>query len=374
MSTLTPNMLLTLPTPSQTSGPEWANNLNSSLTLIDQHNHTSGRGARIPPAGLSITTDLPFQNHGATQLSHTQFNDNTSLQIPTSVYVFAGDLYYNNAAGQAVAITNGNSVNGAAGNITGLIAPAAVNYDSGTFSFLQDTGGPTSAVVSVGHLSLAGVNAGLSNLITIQPPGSFSTYSLTLPPNPPGAQSVMTMSNSGVVTNAAVDGTLTLTPSLLKVGTIQTSNIANSAVTLPKLAAPNYVVTNSCNQFTVPSSGVATIITNCTTTFNVITSPTLRPIWVSLQYKPGISPFNLLPANIQVGATSVLDIYFDVTGVFSGKFGWTQLSGSGLKSISSASAWIVPTSAGIISVSAYAQLTTGTIAQIQNAALVVYQL
>jgi hypothetical protein len=68
----TPNMNLDLPTVSTTLGPAWATQLNEAIgvdgTGIDAHDHTSGKGVRIPPAGLDISGDLTFGDNAATNL------------------------------------------------------------------------------------------------------------------------------------------------------------------------------------------------------------------------------------------------------------------------------------------------------------------
>jgi len=51
---ISPNMNLPIPGVGQTLGPTWATDLNNSLTLVDQHNHTAGYGVPIPPAGLKV--------------------------------------------------------------------------------------------------------------------------------------------------------------------------------------------------------------------------------------------------------------------------------------------------------------------------------
>ena len=49
----TPNMLLTLPVSGVTTA--WGDVLNTALTTVDSHDHTVGRGARVPIAGLSTS-------------------------------------------------------------------------------------------------------------------------------------------------------------------------------------------------------------------------------------------------------------------------------------------------------------------------------
>ena len=57
--TLSPNMSMPVPTVAVAPGPGWATNLDASLIHIDSHNHSSGQGVQITPAGININTDFP---------------------------------------------------------------------------------------------------------------------------------------------------------------------------------------------------------------------------------------------------------------------------------------------------------------------------
>ena len=46
-TTTTTNMGLVLPTPGERLGPTWATDLNTALTLVDSHDHSSGKGIQI---------------------------------------------------------------------------------------------------------------------------------------------------------------------------------------------------------------------------------------------------------------------------------------------------------------------------------------
>lgn len=77
-STISPNMNLIIPGVGTQEGPEYAENVNSSLTLIDQHNHSPGSGAPITPGGISINTDLTFGNNNATSLRSSRYTPQVS--------------------------------------------------------------------------------------------------------------------------------------------------------------------------------------------------------------------------------------------------------------------------------------------------------
>jgi len=106
-------MFLTLPTVSVTLGPEWATELNAALEVIDEHDHSSGKGTPVIVAGLNIDDDLTFNSNKATTLFSTQYIDTTTplsgVSNALSLSTAGGDLYYTNAAGAAIQLTDGGS-------------------------------------------------------------------------------------------------------------------------------------------------------------------------------------------------------------------------------------------------------------------------
>jgi hypothetical protein len=107
-------MNLDLPVVTTTLGPEWATKLNTALTAVDEHNHTSGKGTKVPTAGLNVNADLSFNSNRASSLLSSKYTSQvSSLSGATnanSVYVVSGDLYYTNSSGTAVQLTTGNSI------------------------------------------------------------------------------------------------------------------------------------------------------------------------------------------------------------------------------------------------------------------------
>jgi len=238
------NMNLVLPTVSQTPGPQWASIINSDLTLIDQHDHTSNKGLPIPTAGLNINDELKFNNttpNGlpATGLSYLGLISPQSPPAPARVFSdAAGDFYYRNTAGFDVQLTVGNTPAGTPGSISGLPFPgASASYDNTTGTFVWQKAVNQGATMDSGPLRLRDGSAG-SNAVTITPASGTSNYTLTLPSAAPGAQSILTVASSGISTFATVNSTLTLTSSLLKVADlgIDTAQIKNLAVSDAKLA------------------------------------------------------------------------------------------------------------------------------------------
>lgn len=111
---------LILPVPTVTLGPAWASQINTAFEVIDAHDHSSGKGVRIPTAGLNINADLDFNENAALDLELANLIDRdsspTGSAFATSVSVFDGDLYYTNASGVAVQLTTGGSIVAPPGN------------------------------------------------------------------------------------------------------------------------------------------------------------------------------------------------------------------------------------------------------------------
>lgn len=199
---ITPNMSLTIPTvgPDGTPSPDWAEEINGDLSILDSHNHTSGRGAPIPPSGLLINADLPFNNNNATTLRSTRFTvQGSTLSQPAdlgALYVTGVDLYYNDAGGNVVRITQNGSVTGSAGTITGLPSgTASAAYSGGIFTFQSATNTP--AFLNVGPVTI-GLNVVNSKTITLTPAaGMPANYTLTFPAVSPDTNQILVADNSG---------------------------------------------------------------------------------------------------------------------------------------------------------------------------------
>lgn len=231
----TANMALTLPVVSSTIGPTWATMVNAAFESIDSHDHTSGKGVKIPTSGLNINADLPFSNYLATGLKGAQFNSQASaLTTLNCVHVAGGNLWFTNASGAQVQITSGGSVNaGSTGNILGLSSPAQAAYVLGTtqFSWYSNTAANQLASMrqaeSVYHASGLTTN----NSITVKPPATVgASYTLTLPAAVPTARGFLVSATSGAQEYSYVDN-----------ATIEDSSgiigVKNLGITTAKIAA-----------------------------------------------------------------------------------------------------------------------------------------
>lgn len=144
---MTTNFLgLDLPTVSVTIGPEWATKINQALEVVDEHDHSDGKGAKIPSSGLNINSDLSFNSNSLISLQKAAFS---SLSTPltgatntNNVHVSLGDLYYTNSSGVAVQITDGGTVAGSGSASFEAFENNLVNSDiviapSSSFTFLE---------------------------------------------------------------------------------------------------------------------------------------------------------------------------------------------------------------------------------------------
>lgn len=284
-----PNMLLTIPIPGVDPGPDWANNLNASLGIIDAHNHAPGSGVQINPAGININSDLTFNNsNNAIALRSARFNPQASPISASGsdlgcLYEAGVDLYYNDGSGNQIRITQSGSVAGASGTITGLpsgTASAAFASGSGTFVFQQATStGANLDVASIAIRYPGSYPTPSGNYIQLQAPTSLASgYSLTLPALPVANNTFLTVSTLGIISSTfTVDNsTIEISGSSIgvKSGGVGTSQIANGSITKPKLGSFGQQISNSCGNFSV-STGSFVAVTNLaitiTTTGRLVT-------------------------------------------------------------------------------------------------------
>ena len=107
-------MDLILPTPSITIGPTWASNINTALELVDSHDHSTGKGAKVKPNGLDINANLDVQTNQILNAAAAQLYDQSvTLTGPTNtfkIHSVLGNLYFTNSAGTAVQITSAGAI------------------------------------------------------------------------------------------------------------------------------------------------------------------------------------------------------------------------------------------------------------------------
>jgi hypothetical protein len=289
-------MGLTIPTASQTPGPDYANEVNDDLTLVAEHDHTTGKGVKVPAAGLDINADLPFGSNDATELRSARFTEQSApLDAGTDVGCLSdveGDLYWNNGDGVPVKITDGTGLNASAiGGFTGLSGTTgAATYASGpgSFEFTSSPGVP--ATVKIGPL--VSENAA-GRQITISPPAGTGNYGLTLPTALPASDKILQVSSTGVIKDS-----LDVDNSSLEISS-STMRVKAGGVTNAMLAALGQQISSSSSNSTSTTSNTPATLSPLTVTI----TGTGRPIFVGCISENGISPLNASGWQVQASGS-----------------------------------------------------------------------
>lgn len=200
-----PNMNMPIPVVSVDPGPDWATNVNASLGVVDQHDHSPGKGVPVTPAGLNISSSLSMGGNNLTNTGAIVFNPGAVLALLQALYVSGVDLYYTDGNGNQIQITASGSVTGATGTITGLSSPASASFSGGTFTFL--TTGTVPSTLSAGPIFISRVATSPAGVTVAASSSQATNYSLTLPVALPASTSLLQVDSSGNVST-------TLTPNV----------------------------------------------------------------------------------------------------------------------------------------------------------------
>lgn len=257
-----PNMNLPVPVVSEEPGPDYANDVNNCLGILDSHNHSFGSGVQITPSGLNINADLNINSNNLTSIRSSRYASQNSVLTNLSdlncTYVVLGDLYYNDGVGNNVRITQNGAVAGSPGSIANLTSPASASYSPGTATFIWQSDANTPANMDMGSIIIRKIVAN-SNGITLSAPNSLSSdYTLTLPAVLPGSTSYLTVDSSGNISVA----------SPVNQG-IDQSSMAIRA-TGSTVGAGGFAISSSCASFT---TGVSGPVTNLSVTITTLGNP-----------------------------------------------------------------------------------------------------
>lgn len=198
----TPNMGLTVPVVSSTSGPQYAEDVNASLNKLDQHNHTSGQGVQIPTNGLNINASLAMNNYGLLNTQLVNLQAQASVSPSGTVFRISDDLYYKDGSGNNVRITQGGAVavSGAVG-FSGLpFGTASASYNSANQTFRFQSATNTPANIDCGSVILRQVTTSPNGITLSSPLGLAANYTLTMPSALPASNSFLQVTNTGSVT------------------------------------------------------------------------------------------------------------------------------------------------------------------------------
>lgn len=280
---ISPNMNLPIPVVGVDAGPDWANNINSALGILDGHSHQSDSGVPITPDGMNISKDLPFLGNKATQLGSARFTSLTNAITSASpdigcAYNVLGNLYWNDNSGNQIQITSGGAVAGTPGSIANLVSPASASYVALSSTFVWQSAVSTAANMDFASAILRNSSASSKGL-TLNPPSAMAS-DITMTLNvPPAATSFLTMDSSGnFISSIAVAGGITRTM-MAAIGQ-QTSSSCGSAST----SATSYTdVTNL--SISITTSG--------------------KPVWVGLMWD-GSSTISSIEVDSAVSGTGAV--------------------------------------------------------------------
>lgn len=360
----TPNMNLTEIVPGVTPGPTYATNIVSNFSTIDSHDHTTGKGVRVPSTGININADLPFGGNGATGLGKSQFNSlGAALSAAgdyRSVHVVNGELFYLDGSGNSVQLTSSGSVAGSTGNITGLSSPASVTFSTNKYVF-KDTA-TSFAVMESADIRLFEDAAGaITNYVALKSPASLAaTYTLTMPAAVPAGDRYVQSDNSGNLSFVSADN----------IGSAMTSTGSNaiSAVrtraTGTTVAAGGIAISASSGSF---SSGTASNVNVTNLSVTITTSG--RPVRLLITAASNPSGF---PGSV---------IFHNGTGASNLEFnrGGSQITAYSIgnavqRIIPSAFEYVDPVAAGTYTYTVQVTVGTSTTLQVTDCILIAYEL
>lgn len=194
----------------------WDTLLTAVFGLIDAHDHTTGRGVKVPSAGLNINADVSFASaYGLTNLKVADFAPTAASTVTSYAGAFfvnsddSNNLYWRTPSGTNVKVIDGTTLNVAAftGGIGGdySTAGALVAYvdadNQYTFKGPDPGGGRPWNALASSFVDIYEHETTVANRVRLQSPGSLAaSYALTFPAAVPASTSVVQASSSGVLT------------------------------------------------------------------------------------------------------------------------------------------------------------------------------
>lgn len=179
----TENMGLTL-VEEGTAYYTWADLLNDNIEIIDEHDHSYGKGVSIS------TSNILFQNNrsvsgtlsNVSTLNFSDLDDKSTLS--NTFYTYGDDFYFNDSNGRKVQITVGNSINnptllgssGIGGDYASYGADATYSSTTETYTFTD--GSSTDSTISTVNLTIADFSSSLTS-------ATFSVTDADIPIEPP---------------------------------------------------------------------------------------------------------------------------------------------------------------------------------------------
>lgn len=337
-----PNMLITLPSLGGDEG-EWDDLLNAGLSTIDEHDHTSDKGARITPAAMNINADLSFGGNALTELGQAAFTAVAALASGTkTLFVSSADneLYWRTNAGTNVKLTSGSSINtslvgGILGDYASVGAEVAYSDADDIYTFKQQNTKPWARIAS-GEIRLyqTGTTETVYTAIAVDN-ALASSYTITLPAALPGSTTLMQMSASGVMSFSN-----SLTGNVSTTGTVTATEFKHTSSLTVKISAADMVENGGSN--TVIVGGTS----GCVAGWNLGNST--QKLTVPIQLKEGdvITAFGVYANKTSNTSTTIAARLYKVA-VTGGTIGNETLVGAGTSSNANAPGAIVLSESGL---------------------------
>ncbi len=311
--TLSPSMSLPIPVVGVAPGPEYAEDVNSALTILDGHDHSAGSGVQITPGGLDINSDLTFGNNNLTNARSLRlFPQSATLGLVTDVgclYEVNDDLYYNDGSGTPIRITQSGGIAGTPGSIANLVSPASASYVAFNSTFVWQSAANTAANMDGGSFIFRKLTAGSPGITMSAPSSLSSNYSIVLPALP-GSTSALNIDTSGNMGTISYDG----------IGQAMTSTGANSIAnsrtraTGTTVAAGGVALSLSSSAFSTSSTSFVDV-----TDLTVTITTTGRPVFVGLVGDNGLVSATS-SWHITSNAISYIAMVRDSTQIYSAAF------------------------------------------------------
>lgn len=326
MFVLSPSMSLPIPTVGQEAGPQYGFDINSSLYLIDSHDHSPGKGVQITPNGLNINSNLDMIGNILTNAASVNFESQSGTAGLNSIYEKGVDLYFVDGNGNDVRITQSGGVAGTPGSIANLVPPASASYVSGSSTFVWQSNTNIAANMDMGAALLRNLSPNSTFALTLQPPAALSSnYTITLPVLPvsssfltidPSGNMASSPSLTGGITTSMI-GDLQVTNAKIANTTITAAKIANATITTAQIASATITPSNMAVVASGTTLDVATFTTTSTSFVSVgtlstaATPPVGRPVFIyATPLSPGVAdPYLRLVTN---GSTNFHAAYFQV--------------------------------------------------------------
>lgn len=222
---ISPNMNMPVPVVSVEPGPDWATDINASLSIVDSHNHTPGQGVPITPVAINVNTDLPMNNNNLITARTVRFFPQTAAPgNPADIgclVEIGDDLYFVDGAGNVIRLTQSGAPAGATGTITGLPSgTASASFAGTTFTFQSSTNTPAS--FAIGPTKIAQAVASGKGVTISANVSQANDYNVTFPVALPASGSSIVSDSSGNL--SFLKNTATVYVPTFSAGTVIASN------------------------------------------------------------------------------------------------------------------------------------------------------